>query len=192
MEEKYLKKFAEIVEKLRTADNHEAYRILFRLQYGVPYESFLHKAALSLVKKDFSLDKREAIVLLAFAIAHSTLVMNVDHGHGFYVSWYNSKSPNQAERISIVIDCSNLKKVVMQIAHTIKWRTNALNFDDHATPPPAELKAIVAGLEGFSEKKPGLWVRPLGEVKNLAQAKRLIKPIWNEVFNAIKPFGDAW
>ena len=188
MEEKYLKKFAEIVEKLRTADDREAHRILDRLQYG----AFLHSAAVSLVKKDFSLDKGEAIVLLAHALPHDRNGLNVEHRHGFYVSWYNSKSYNQAEKISIVIDCSNLKKVVMQIAHTTQKRTNALNFDDHATPPPAELKAIVAGLEGFSEKKPGLWVRPLGEVKNLTQAKRLIKPIWNEVFNAIKPFGDAW
>ena len=89
-------------------------------------------------------------------------------------------------------DCTNLKKVVMLIAHTEQKRTNMLNFSDCATTPPAELKAIVDDLEGFSEKKPGFWIRPLGEVKNLSQAKRQIKPIWDEVFNAIAPFGDAW
>ena len=189
MEKKYVKKLAEIVEKLRTADDREAHRIIDRLQYG----TFLHKAAVSLVKKDFSLDQREAIVLLAFAIPDDTEHgLNVDHGHGFYYGWYNGKSGNIAEKIAIAIDCTSLKKVVMQIAHTERKRGNDLNFADFATTPPAELKAIVDGLEGFSEKKPGLWVRPLGEVKNLAQAKRLLKPVWDEVFNAIEPFGNAW
>ena len=188
MEKKYVEKLAEIVEKLRTADDREAHRIIDRLQYG----TFLRKAAVSLVKKDFSLDKREAIVLLAHALPSDRSGMNVDLWHGFYYGWYNSKVADQAEKISIAIDCTNLKKVVMLIAHTEQKRTNMLNFADFATTPPAELKAIVDGLEGFSEKKPGLWVRPFGEVKNLAQAKRQIKPIWDEVFNAISPFGDAW
>ena len=188
MEKKYVTKLAEIVEKLRTADDRKAHRILDRLQYG----TFLHKAAVSLVKKDFSLDKEEAIVLLAYALPNDRSGLNVDHRHGFYYGWYNSKVANQTEKISIIMDCSNLKKVVMQIAHTEQKRTNMLNFADYATTPPAELKTIVDGLEGFSEKKPGFWIRPLGEVRNLAQAKRLIKPIWDEVFNAIEPFGDAW
>ena len=188
MEKKYVKKLAEIVEKLRTADDREAHRILDRLQYG----TFLHKAAVSLVKKDFSLDKEEAIVLLAHALPNDRNGLNVDHRHGFYYGWYNSKVANQTEKISIAFDCTNLKKVVMLIAHTEQKRTNMLNFSDCATTPPAELKAIVDDLEGFSEKKPGFWIRPLGEIKNLAQAKRLLKPVWDEVFNAISPFGDAW
>jgi len=188
MEKKYVKKLEEIVEKLRTADDREAHRILDRLQNG----AFLRKAAVSLVKKDFSLDQREAIVLLAFAIPQDRTGLGVSHGHGFYYNWYNSKVANQVEKISIAIDCTSLKKVVMQIAHTKRKRTSGLNFADFAITPPAELKAIVNGLEGFTEQKPGLWVRPLGEVRNLAQGKRLIKPIWDVVYNAIAPFGEAW
>ncbi len=188
MEKKYVKKLAEIVEKLKTADDREAHRILARLQYG----TFLHKAAASLVKKDFSLDKGESIVLLAHALQQDRNGLNVVLRHGFYYCWYNGKSGNIAEKISIIVDCSNLKKVTMMIAHTEQKRTNMLNIADFVTAPPAELKSIADGLEGFSEKKPGLWVRPLGEVRNLAQAKRLFKPIWDEVFNAIEPFGDAW
>jgi|GEM_PF-5599868 len=188
MEKKYVAKLEEIVEKLRTADDREAHRILDRLQNG----AFLHKAAVSLVKKDFSLDQREAIVLLAFAIPQDRTGLNVSHGHGFYYSWYNSKVANQVEKISIAIDCTSLKKVVMQIAHTEHKPTSGLNFADFAITPPAELKAIVDGLEGFTEQKPGLWIRPLGEIRNLAQAKRLIKPVWDVVYNAIAPFGDAW
>lgn len=188
MEMKYVKKLEEIVEKLRTADDREAHRILNRLQYG----TFLRKAAVSLVKKDFSLDQREAIVLLAFAIQQDRTGLHVSHDHGFYYSWYNSKKrKTMSEKIYLAIDCSNMKKAVMKIAHTGK-SNNSLDFDDKVTPAPAEFKAIVDSLEGFTEQKPGLWIRPLGEVRNLAQAKRLIKPVWDVVYNAIAPFGEAW
>ena len=188
MEKKYLRKFEEIAEKLRTADDKTAYRILDRMQTGM----FLIKAARSLVKKDFSLDKGEAIILLGHAIPSQECNLNIDHRRGFYCNcWCNSKNKN--EKISLVLDCSNLKKVVMQIAITRGKGTNALIFDDKVlVAPPAELKAIVGNLEGFSEKKPGLWTRPLGEAKNLVQAKRLIKPVWDSVYNVIKPFGDQW
>ena len=92
MEKKYVKKLAEIVEKLRTADDREAHRILDRLQYG----TFLHKAAVSLVKKDFSLDKKEAIALLARALPDDRSGLNINIGHGFYYGWYNSKVADQS------------------------------------------------------------------------------------------------
>ena len=47
MEKKYVEKLAEIVEKLRTADDREAHRIIDRLQYG----TFLHKAAVRYQEK---------------------------------------------------------------------------------------------------------------------------------------------
>ena len=148
MEKKYVKKLAEIVEKLRTADDREAHRILDRLQYG----SFLHKAAVSLVKKDFSLDKEEAIVLLAHALPNDRSGLNVDHRHGFYYGWYNSKVANQTEKISIAIDCTNLKKVVMLIAHTEQKRTNMLNFSDCATTRPQNLRPSLTALKVFPRK----------------------------------------
>ena len=183
MEEKYLKKFAEIVEKLRTADDREAYRILQRMQYG----EFLHKAAISLVKKDFSLNQPDAVSLLGQVFLPKG--RDIDVRQGFSCSWYNSKAPD--EKIVVGLDCSNMKRVKLLIGH---GTGNILIFSPDAifSAPPAKLKTIVDGLEGFAEKKPGLWVRPLGEVKNLAQAKRLIKPVWDEVFNAIAPFGESW
>ena len=124
MEKKYVKKLEEIVEKLKTADTREAFRILHHLQYG----PFLENAVRSLVKKDLSLDQREASVLLAFAIPQDRTGLHVSHGHGFYCSWYNSKVANQVEKISIAIDCTSLKKVVMQIAHTKHKKTSERIF----------------------------------------------------------------
>ena len=189
MRKAYVEKFAEIVEKLRTADDRTAYRILCRLQDGI----FLRNAVRSLVKRDFTLDKSEAIILLAHAIHQDGSGLNVDYGRrGFYCNFHNSKNKNKPEQISIVMDCSKLKNVIMQIAYTKDKRTNALDFDDFAVMPPVELKAVVDGLEGFAEQKPGLWVRPLGEVGNLAHAKRAIKPIWNEVYGKLESFSGKW
>ena len=186
MEKKYVAKLEEIVEKLKTADTREAFRILHRLQYG----PFLENAGRSLVKQDFSLNKNKAIILLTHAITQQKHGFTVDLVRGFSIAWFNSKK-RKTKIIFLAIDCSNMKKVEMKIAHTGK-HNGSLNFDDKVTPPPAELKAIVDGLEGFTEQKPGLWIRPLGGIRNLAQAKRLIKPIWDVVYNAIAPFGEAW
>ena len=186
MRKAYVEKFAEIVEKLRTADDRTAYRILCRLQDGL----FLRNAVRSLVKRDFTLDKSEAIILLAHAIPQNSSGLNVDPGRGFYCGWCKNKYMH--EKITIVMDCSKLKNVIMQIAYTKDKRTNALDFDDFAVMPPVELKAVVDGLEGFAEQKPGLWVRPLGEVGNLAHAKRAIKPIWNEVYGKLESFSGKW
>ena len=187
MEKKYVKKLAEIVEKLRTADDKTAYRILDRMRFGI-----LDKAMLSLVKKDFSLDKREAVSLLSQAVLPGGSDVHVYMSRGFFCSWHNSK--DQYEKIAVGLDCTNMKQVKLLVGHTNETtaRAGILEEDAAFVAPPAELKAIVDGLEGFSEKKPGFWVRPLGEIKNLAQAKRLLKPVWDEVFNAIEPFGDAW
>ena len=57
---------------------------------------------------------------------------------------------------------------------------------------PKALAEIIASLDGFSEKKPGMWSRSLGAVKSIAQARRLILPVWENTYNALKPFGDAW
>ena len=189
MEKKYVTKFAEIAEKLRTADDKTAYRILERMQFGV-----LEKAMLSLVKKDFSLDKRSTISLLCQTVRQDGCKggYDVSVSQGFWCTWYNSEDQN--EKIVVGLDCSNLKMVKIFIGHVNDYTSWGTLFDegDEFSAPPAELKSIIDKLEGFSEQKPGLWVRPLGEVKNLAQAKRSIKPVWESVYNAIKPFGDKW
>ena len=188
MEKKYVTTFAEIAEKLRTADDKTAYRILERMQFGV-----LEKAMLSLVKKDFSLDKRSAISLLCQTVRQDGCKgYDVSVSQGFWCTWYNSKDQN--EKIAVGLDCSDLKRAKILIGHVKNDTRWSLLFDEGAefSEPPAKFRTIINSLEGFSEQKPGLWVRPLGEVKNLAQAKRLIKPIWDSVYNAIKPAGDEW
>ena len=187
MEKKYVTKFAEIAEKLRIADDKTAYRILDRIRFGV-----LDKAILSLVKKDFSLDKREAVSLLSQAVLPEGSDVHVYTSRGFFCSWYNSKNPN--EKIAVGLDCTNMKQVKLLVGHTSEKTTRAgiLEEDAAFTAPPAKLRGIISGIEGLSEQRPGLWLRPLGEVKNLAQAKRLIKPVWDSVYNAIKPFCDKW
>lgn len=188
MEKKYVKKFAEIAEKLQTADDKTAYRILERMQFGI-----LEKAMLSLVKKDFSLDKRSAISLLCQTILQDGCKgYDVAMSHGLWCTWFNSKAPD--EKIAVGLNCSNLKKVKIFIGHVKKETRWGLLFDENAefSEPPAKFRTIINSLEGFSVQKPGLWARPLGEAKNLAQATRLIKPIWDSVYNAIKPVGDEW
>lgn len=187
MEKKYVEEFAEIAEKLRTADDKAAYRILERMRFGV-----LDKAMLSLVKKDFSLDKREAVALLSQAIVPEGCNVHIYMSCGFACFWNNSKDPD--EKIAVGLDCTNMKQVRLLVGHMNEKTTRTEILDENAvfTAPSAKLKAIINGIEGLSEQKPGLWVRPLGEVKNLAQAKRLIKPAWDSAYNAIKPFGDKW
>ena len=192
MEKKHVTKFAEIAEKLRTADDKEAYRILKRMQFRL-----LDDAMRSLVKKDFSLDPYEAVVL----ISENTPTYDSDRyfsvGQGIYCSaWYNSKRSD--EFLGVGLDCVNLKKIKIFIALS-KGQDNKYRYfsesasDEKATiTPPAKLAAIIAGLAGFRETAPGIWVKNLGRVDNLAQFKRMILPVWEETFCALKPFGDQW
>lgn len=193
MEKRYVKKFAEIAEKLRTADDKEAYRILKRTQFGL-----LDDAMRSLVKKDFSLDRRDAVTLISENTPTYDKNRFLSIGRGIYCSaWYNSKRPD--EFLCVGLDCANLKKIKILIDLS-KGQNNKHRYfvgkstsDAKATiTPPAELTAIIAGLAGFRETAPGIWVKNLGRVDNLAQFKRMILPVWEETFNALKPFGDQW
>lgn len=109
---------------------------------------------------------------------------------GVDVSWYNTECPE--ERISLHLNCRKLNDFIISI---VAWKTTdertMIQWDNLIETPKA-LEKIITNLDGFSKKKPGIWSRSLDAVKSLAQAKRIILPVWEETYNAIKPFGDKW
>ena len=182
MKKRHLERIAEITEKLRTASDKEAYCILTKC------EALIEKAKIDLVKKDFSLYLPEAIFQISCILPkHGS---SIDIKRGIEVSWYNTECAE--ERISLHLDCRKLNDFIISI---VAWKTTdertMIQWDNLIEMPKA-LEKIITNLDGFSEKKPGMWSRSLGAVKSLAQAKRIILPVWEETYNAIKPFGDKW
>ncbi len=104
--------------------------------------------------------------------------------------WYNTERPD--ENISLCLDCHNLKNLVFSIIVWKKTDEKLMIELDNLVEPPAELVEIIAGLDGFLKEKTGMWSKSLGSVNSLAQAKKIILPVWENVYNAIKPFGDKW
>lgn len=182
MEKRHLERLEEFTEQLATASDRETYRILTRC------EAFIEKAKIELVKKDFSLYLPEAIFQISYILPkHGS---NVDMRRGVDVSWYNSKCPE--EHMSLHLDCRKLNNVIISI---VAWNTTdertMIQWDNLIETPKA-LEEIITNLDEFSKQKPGMWNKSLGAVKSLAQAKRNILPAWNETYNALKPFVDAW
>ena len=150
-------------------------------------EELIEKAKTDLVKK---------AVLQLSNIIHGTGITPETGGRsiqltrGFFESWYNTECPE--ERLSLVLDCKKLNDIVISI---VVWRKSNERMSmewNNLIETPKTLAEIIASLDGFSEKKPGMWSRSLGAVKSIAQARRLILPVWENTYNALKPFGDAW
>ena len=154
-------------------------------------ETLIEKAKRSLVKKDLSLDTMEAVSLLE-SIIQSHGARHYARARGFFDRcWYNTD--NQDEGLVLYLDCQNLRNIIISIA-VVKGKrsSNPLFGTDDIVPPPPALLEVLNGLEGFSKDEHNVWSRSLGAVKSLAQAKRIILPAWEETYNALKPFGDAW
>lgn len=182
MEKRHLERLEEFTKKLATASDKEAYRILTKC------EALIEKAKIDLAKKDFSFSLSEAIFQVSYILPKHGC--NIDIKRGVDVSWYNTECPE--ERISLHLDCRKLNDFIISI---VAWKTTdertMIQWDNLIETPKA-LAEIIASLDGFSEQKTGMWSKSLGAVKSLAQAKRIILPVWEETYNAIKPFGDAW
>ena len=184
MEKRHLERFAEITEKLATASDREAYRILTKC------EALIEKAKIDLVKKDFSLSLTEAIFQISCILPQHGGRCNDLTGGVYESCWYHSKCPE--EHLSLHLDCQKLNDVIISIVVWRKTDERTMIQWDNLIEPPKGLAEIIASLDGFSEKKTGMWSKSLGAVKSLAQAKRIILPAWEETYNAIKPFGDKW
>ena len=184
MRNQHLQRFTEIAEKLSTASDKEAFRLLSKC------ESLIEQAKKDLVKKDFSLHQGEAVIQIDSIIPR--------HGNAYYEigrgisdsCWYSTKHPEV--QISLWLDCHNLKNIVFSIVVWKKTTEKTMIELDNLVEPPQGLAEIIAGLDGFSEKKTGMWSKSLGAVNSLAQARRIILPVWENTYNAIKPFGDKW
>ena len=174
----------EIAGKLSTASDKEAFRLLIKC------EALIEQAKNDLVKKDFSLHQGKAVFQIDYILPKHGSRCDV-MGRGISDScWYNTEHPEVY--ISLYLDCQNLKNLVLSIVVWKKTTEKSMIEWDNLVEPPQGLVAIMAGLDGFSEEKTGMWSKSLGAVKFLAQARRIILPVWENVYNAIKPFGDKW
>jgi len=198
MKKTFAKKIAEIAAKLENANDKEAHRILYRLQYG----DYLEKARLSLVRKNFAIDQNDAVDLIFFQLPRP---LNLIKRKGVGCSWYNSKNPE--EYLHFALNCVDLKKICVCIALTKKAKATSLERkiengicyfnqkqvdEDGPLTPPEELVKIIADLGGFVETSTGFWIRPLGRADNLSQFKRKIQPAYEEIYHAISLFGEKW
>ena len=184
MKNRNLQRLTEIAEKLPTASDKEAFSLLSKC------ETLIENAKKDLVKKDFSLHQGEAVIQIDNIIPrHGNACYEM--GRGICDScWYSTKHPEV--QISLWLDCHNLKNVVFSI---VVWKnTSEKSMVDlnNLVEPPQGLAEIIAGLDGFSEVKTGMWSKSLGAVHSLAQARRIILPVWENTYNALKPFGDKW
>ena len=184
MERRHLKRLEEITEQLATASDKEAYRILTKC------EALIEKAKIDLVKKDFSLSLSEAIFQISRILPNHGSRCNDLKGSISESCWYRTECPE--ENISLHLDCQKLNDIIISIVVWRKTDERTMIEWNNLMESPKALAESIASLDGFSEKKPGMWSKSLGAVKSLAQAKRIILPAWNETYNAIKPFGDAW
>ena len=184
MTKRHLTRLAEIYEKLSIASDKEAFSLLTKC------EALIAKAKIDFVKKDFSLRLADAIFQISDILPRHGSRCN-DINRGIYESlWYSTEHPD--EHISLCLDCHNLKNILFSIVVWKRTDEKLMIKWDNLVKPPKGLVKIMAGLDGFSEEKTGMWSKSLGTVNSIAQARRIILPVWENVYNAIKPFGDKW
>jgi hypothetical protein len=193
MNKRYITKLENLIKKLKTANDKEAYKMMKKL------ESFCEKAQVDIVKQDFSLSKNTAasIIMREFMVPfrYHRSIMSLD---SVAVLWKNQQ--NKRERVALSVLYQHPCQIVLVImvykcdmvtGHAIPDRL-ALGSDYEPMEAPEELAKILGSLKGFANKTPGVWVRKINKVKNLAQFKKEVLPICNEVYDTLKNFGENW
>ena len=186
MNKRYLEKLEKLVEKLKTASDKQAYKIIEELECG----EFLGDIRHSIVKNDFSIDPFTAnsVMLNLIEYHHSCLL----HGGGYLWNFNDNKIELGFHfdfkcRLTLLV---STYKNVEDKCYSMGYHNRTLAEFAEPVILSEEFAVSLANLEGFRVKEPGLWVRKFGKIKNLAQFKKEVLPVWNRTFELLKNFAE--
>ena len=176
MNKRNITKLENLVEKLKNANYQEAYNTACNLIN----EDILNNILDDLIKEDFSIAPSHASFF--FCNNLESFVVGKDYIEIFY---YFSKDDLELKIVVAGIKYKTDKSVPMGTIMDIYRRWCCIENFEESLPPN-----IVSNLSNFKEESSGVLVCSMGKIKNFAQFKKEVIPVWNATLEILKSFEE--